>query len=121
MKNLDPKPSTIKEFQGYIASLYGEVNEHHSMEYVFSYLFRNAAYLSRVIGEKSESKDNFIKTYSWLFALSSKLNIDLEDAFLQKYPDVCPYCLVKPCICIKTGKKPVDYIPEWKADRKSVV
>lgn len=118
MKNLEPKPSSIKELQGYISNLYGEVNERHSMEYVFSYLFRNAAYLSRVIGEKGESKGNFVKTYSWLFALSSKLNIDLEDCFLQKYPDVCPYCLVKPCICIKTGKKPVDYIPEWKASEE---
>ncbi|VEE14821.1 nucleoside triphosphate pyrophosphohydrolase family protein [Ectopseudomonas mendocina] len=118
MKSLEVKPSSIKEYQDYISNLYGEVNDRHSMEYVFSYLFRNAAYLSRVIGEKGESKDNFIKTYSWLFALSSKLKIDLEDAFLKKYPDVCPYCLVKPCICIKTGKKPVDYVPEWKASEE---
>ena len=41
-----------------------------------------------------------------------------EDVFIRKYPDVCPYCLVKPCICIKTGKKPVEYIPEWKASEE---
>lgn len=118
MKNIEPKPSSVKEIQSYLASVYDEVNERHSMEYVFSYLYRNAAYLSRVIGEKGEPKNNFVKTYSWLFALSSKLNIDLEDCFLQKYPDVCPYCLYKPCVCIKTGKKPVSYIPEWKASEE---
>lgn len=118
MKNLESKPSSINDFQTYIASLYSEVNEHHSTEYIFSYLFRNAAYLSRVIGEKGNPKVNFIKTYSWLLALASKLNINLEDCFLQKYPDACPYCLAKPCVCIKTGKKPVDYIPEWKASEE---
>jgi len=114
MKSLETKPKSIKEFQSYIHNLYGEKNSARSIEYIYTYLFRNGAYLSRVIGEKTESKGNFVKTFSWLFALSSKLNIDLESSFLKKYPDVCPYCLVKPCICIKTGKKPVNYIPEWK-------
>ena len=118
MKNLDKKPSSIREFQDYINALYGNVNESHSVEYIYSYLFRNAAYLSRMIGEKKDSKEKFIKTFSWLLALSSKLHIDLEDAFIKKYPDICPYCLVKPCICVKTGKKPVDYIPEWKASEE---
>lgn len=114
MKNLEVKPKSIKEFQSYIETLYGEVNDARSIEYIYTYLFRNGAYLSRVIGEKVESKSNFIKTFSWLFALASRLKVDLEDSFLRKYPDACPYCVVKPCICIKTGKKPVNYIPEWK-------
>lgn len=118
MRNLESKPSSIKEFQQYIATLYGNVNASYSVEYIYSYLFRNAAYLSRVIGEKGEPKDNFIKTFSWLFALSAKLGVDLEDAFIRKYPDICPYCLVKPCLCVKTGKKPVEYIPEWKASEE---
>lgn len=115
MKNLSSKPSSIKEFQAYINDVYGAKNEGRSTEYIYAYLFRNAAYLSRVIGEKGNPRTNFIKSFSWLFALSSKLGIDLEEAFLKKYPSICPYCLVKPCICIKTGKKPVEYIPEWKA------
>jgi hypothetical protein len=115
MKSLEHKPQSINEYQLYVNSLYGEVNDARSIEYIYAYLFRNGAYLSRVIGEKGDSKKNFIKTFSWLFALSSRLKVNLEDSFLRKYPDICPYCLVKPCICIKTGKKPVEYIPEWKA------
>lgn len=118
MKGLEQKPSSIKEFQDYIETVYGDVNNNRSIDYIYAYLFRNGSYLSRVIGEKGEPKTNFIKTYSWLFSLSSKLKIDIEDVFIRKYPDVCPYCLVKPCLCIKTGKKPVAYIPEWKASEE---
>jgi len=118
MKGLTTKPVGIEEFQKYINNLYGEANNKRSLEYLYSYLFRNAAYLSRVIGEKGESKVNFIKTFSWLFSITSKLNIDLENSFRHKYPNICPYCLVKPCICIKTGKKPIAYIPEWKASEE---
>lgn len=118
MKSLSEKPSSIGSFQSYIDLVYGEVNQAKSIDYVFSYLFRSSAYLSRVVGEKGEPKTNFIKTFSWLFALSAKLGVNLEDAFVKKYPDICPYCLTNPCICLKTGKKPVDYIPEWKASEE---
>lgn len=118
MKNFDLKPASIKEIQDYLQILYGTANKSRSLEYIYAYLFRNTAYLSRVIGENGKPKFNFIKTYSWLFALSSKLNIDLEDSFLKKYPNACPYCITKPCVCIKTGKKPVEYIPEWKASEE---
>lgn len=118
MKNLKEKPKSIGQFQSYLGDLYEEANKEREIEYLYSYLFRNASYLSRIIGEKKEPKINFIKTISWLMAISSKLKIDLEDAFVKKYPEVCPYCISKPCICVKTGKKPVEYIPEWKASEE---
>ena len=30
----------------------------------------------------------------------------MEDAFLRKYPCVCPYCFSSPCVCILTKKRP---------------
>jgi len=30
----------------------------------------------------------------------------LQEAFLKKYPGICPYCLEQQCICYKTGKVP---------------
>jgi len=115
MKSLKEKPKSISDIQSYLKQLYSSKNDARSIEYLYCYLFRNASYLSRVIGEKRDPKDNFIKTLSWLFAISNKLKVNLEDVFVRKYPNICPYCLVKPCICVKTGKKPVHYIPEWKA------
>tara|TARA_R100000789_G_C2998587_1_gene148139 strand:+ start:84 stop:1097 length:1014 start_codon:yes stop_codon:yes gene_type:complete len=114
LKNLKHKPETVSEIQSYLNGLYGDVNKGRDMEYMFSYLFRNASYLARSIPRGQNCVQNFIKTFSWLFAIANKLEIDLEDAYLRKYPEVCPYCITKPCICSKTNKKPVSYIKEWK-------
>ena len=114
MKRREEKPYSISQFQNYISNLYRDVNEPRPIEYLYSYLFRTSAYLSRIIGEQKDAKEHFIKVFSWLFAISEKLNIDLEHALVRKYPNMCPYCMAKPCVCVKTGKKPVTYIPEWK-------
>lgn len=63
MKNLEHKPQSINECQLYINSLYGEVNEVRSIEYIYTYLFRNGAYLSRVIGEKGNAKKILLKPF----------------------------------------------------------
>lgn len=116
MKKMKVKPESIDEFQDYLENLYEDANENKSAEYLFSYLFRNMAYLSRVIGEDNgDSKINFIKSISWLLTLASKFGVSLEESFVKKYPGICPYCLTKPCNCAETGKKPVEYIPEYKA------
>lgn len=114
MKALKNKPETVAEIQEYLNFLYGDVNADHDVEYIFSYLFRNVSYLSRAIPRGQNCVQNFIKTFSWLFAIANKLEIDVQDAYLRKYPEVCPYCISKPCICSKTNKKPVSYVQEWK-------
>lgn len=114
MKELTKKPGTVLEIQEYLKNLYGEANGKRSFEYIFSYLFRNASYLSRSIPRGQDCIENFIKTLSWLFALANKLEVDMQNAYLRKYPTVCPYCISKPCICAKTNKKPVSYVKEWK-------
>ncbi|WP_341938578.1 hypothetical protein [Marinimicrobium sp. C2-29] len=114
MKDLKHKPETVVEIQEYLSHLYGEVNKNRDVEYLFSYLFRNVSYLSRSIPRELNCVQNFIKTFSWLFAIANKLEINLQDSYLKKYPDVCPYCIAKPCVCSKTNKKPVSYVMEWK-------
>ena len=39
MKSMKCKPNSIKELQNYIESLYGDVNEAHSIDYIYAYLF----------------------------------------------------------------------------------
>lgn len=114
MKELKNKPETVSDLQEYLKSLYGDVNAGRDVEYIFSYLFRNVSYLSRAIPRGQNCVQNFIKTFSWLFAIANKLEIDLQESYLRKYPEVCPYCITRPCVCSKTNKKPVSYIKEWK-------
>jgi len=37
--------------------------------------------------------------FAWIGALANLYGVDLERAFLKKYPGVCPTCGKKPCIC----------------------
>lgn len=48
------------------------------------------------------------KIFAWTVALLKKVRPDqgnLEDIVLRKFPNSCPYCLKKPCLCWK-GEKP---------------
>lgn len=48
------------------------------------------------------------KIFAWSVALLKKVRPDqanLEDIILRKFPNFCPYCLKKPCLCWK-GEKP---------------
>ena len=113
MKSLKVKPKTVSEFQKYLKDLYGEANNTRDFEYVFSYLFRNASYLSRAMPRNNDCVQNFVKTISWLLTLSNKLEVDVCEAYLKKYPLVCPYCVAGPCVCAKTNKQPPAYMKGW--------
>ncbi len=118
MKSMEPLPKSISDFQSYIKNLYGNANKDRNIEYIYSYLTRNCSYLSRSILRSGDNKSFFIKSFSWLFALSEKLDINLEDSLRKKFPDVCPYCISSPCICAETSKKPPFYKAEWEIKRE---
>jgi NTP pyrophosphatase (non-canonical NTP hydrolase) len=44
-------------------------------------------------------KFNLLLGAAWLFALTSRLHIDLEEQVWQRYPYYCPYCGQLPCNC----------------------
>ncbi|MEW5548184.1 hypothetical protein [Pseudomonas soli] len=114
MKTTTPKPKTVREFQDYLNKLYATPNKNHSIEYIYGYLNRNCSYLSRTITRNIFNQEYFFKAFSWLFALSSKLEIDLETSFRKKFPEKCPYCISAPCVCAHTGKTPPSYKSEWE-------
>lgn len=118
MKGMEPLPQSVSDFQGYFRELFGNTNKDRSFEYIYSYLTRNCSYLSRSILRNGNNKIFFIKSFSWLFALSEKLEINLEEALRKKFPEVCPYCISSPCICAETSKKPPIYKAEWEIKRE---
>lgn len=36
-------------------------------------------------------------------------------SLFSRFPTICPYCLTGPCICFRTNKSPVSYVPAYKA------
>ncbi|WP_336998811.1 hypothetical protein [Pantoea agglomerans] len=102
---------TIGKASDVISTIYGAKNKELSFEYMYSFLTRKTAYLTREIvrtdgGDKSKVINVYIESLSWLIAISQKLEIDLELSFFSKFPTICPYCISSPCLCSQTHRKP---------------
>ncbi len=108
-KNFD-----INFYQSYISDLYSEINQKRQFIDIYGYLHRNVGYLGKSISKDGNDFSKFILPISWLFSLSTNLNIKLQDAFIRQYPGICPYCLERHCVCFKTGKTPLRSIPAYE-------
>lgn len=100
--------------QSYISKMYADQNSSKTWEEMYGFLSRTSGYLTRAVMRKKITQQDFIKSISWLMALAAKMEVDLEDAFLRKYPGVCPYCLAATCVCHRTGKSPERDTPAHK-------
>ncbi|MFM2477334.1 MazG nucleotide pyrophosphohydrolase domain-containing protein [Celerinatantimonas sp. MCCC 1A17872] len=105
---------SIDELQTYFGCLYGEINNKRDWQDIYGYLSRTTGYLTRNILKKRSDIQDFIRAFSWLFALANKLDINLQNSFYKKFPGICPYCLEENCCCVKTNKKPIEYRPAYK-------
>ena len=104
----------INFYQKYLGDLYSQINKRRDFEDLYSYLDRTSGYLGKAIVKKNQDDKKFILPISWLFSLSTKLEINLQDSFIKKYPTLCPYCLETECVCLKTDKRPLRDIPVFK-------
>lgn len=122
MKKISDFPDNLRGVQNYLKELFVQ-NSHMSFEYVFGYVVRHSGYIAKqvfkqMLFDKNNQIDpgEFVITYSWLFAIANmqSFSVDLGDAFLRKYPSLCPHCLDVPCVCLDTGKKPRVERPAYK-------
>lgn len=102
---------SMNQMNNILIGIYSKQNENKSFEYMYSYLTRKTAYLTREFirdgnQDKELLKNTFIEALSWLFAICNKLEIQPQDSFYKKFPDCCPYCVGNPCICTQTHRKP---------------
>ena len=52
---------------------------------------------------KQELKLEIADCQAWLYSVANLLEIDVEQAFFEKYPHKCPRCGNNPCICIENS------------------
>jgi len=119
-------PLTLRTVQQYLKGLYTKPNSQREFTDYYAYLDRTAGYLCKAIYENFSKKDvlknnevtimegMFIRPISWLFTLSESLGVDLEDAFLRQFPEICPYCLQRECVCFKTHQRPLQDMPAFR-------
>lgn len=117
MQNLTDEKYDINFFQTYLKGLYAN-NHEQSQEYMYGYISRSVGYLCKAVDTKRQTTKDFIRPISWIYALSTKLGIDVLDAFVGRYPGACPLCLGSQCVCLRTKKQPGKYIPAYELQKE---
>lgn len=112
--------STINDLQLKIAAIYKNANKEKDFEYMYGFLIRKTSYLSRGFLRNGDAKKYYIQSLSWLVAICDKIDINLQDEYLKKFPNCCPYCISSPCACIQTHKQPISKMNAFNAKKELI-
>ena len=91
----------ITLFQEMMKTLYFKRDSERGIRGTYDWLVDEV----RELGEALEGKDKeatekeFADVIAWLASLANIVNVDLENAALNKYPHKCPKCQKSPCQC----------------------
>ncbi len=91
----------ICEFQNMIRRIYWHKDEARGVEKNFIHLVEEVGELGRAIidGDPASIKSELADTLAWLATVANVLQVDLEEAALSKYCNICPKCGSSPCKC----------------------
>lgn len=104
--------SNLESAQRFVQHLYP--NKDRDFSYIYAYAGRHYGYLGKSLRIRSDPTPQFMKAFSWTLSLANKIEIDVQSAIIRRYPEVCPYCISRTCICVKTGKKPSKATPSYR-------
>jgi NTP pyrophosphatase (non-canonical NTP hydrolase) len=95
----------ITEFQNLIKDLYFQKDYNRGIKATFIWLIEEIGELAEIINNpqvnRERASEELADIIAWTNSIANLLNIDLEDALLKKYPNICIKCKSNPCICEK--------------------
>ncbi len=93
----------IKEFQKLIEDIYFEKDSGRGVEKSFLWFVEEVGELAEAVRKHDAAalKNEFADVLAWLSTIASILEIDLEEAALEKYRNGCPRCGKTPCTCVE--------------------
>lgn len=91
----------ISEFQQLMRDLYAENDKRRGAPATMLWLVEEVGELAEAIrrDDRENIREELADCFAWIGALANLYDIDLEEVFCIKYPDSCPTCGRKPCIC----------------------
>ena len=94
---------TIDDLQLTLGATYGFVNAYRSPLYLLAqYLISIKGLTQELLRSRSNNPDAqrlFVKSFAWLCAASTAINVRPGQLIWLKYDDVCPYCGQALCSC----------------------
>jgi NTP pyrophosphatase (non-canonical NTP hydrolase) len=95
----------ISEFQELMRQLYIHQDEKRGLEKTFIWLVEEIGELGSCLKSnvrvKKHIEEELADIIAWSCSLANLLDIDLENALKEKYPNKCKKCGKKPCVCSK--------------------
>jgi NTP pyrophosphatase (non-canonical NTP hydrolase) len=91
----------IAEFQQMMKTLYFHRDSERGVKGTYDWLVDEVQELGEALNgtDKEATEKEFADVIAWLSSLANLLDVDLERAALNKYPDKCPKCKRSPCQC----------------------
>ena len=95
----------ISEFQKLIKDLYFEQDKTRGIKNSFIWLMEEIGELAHILKNQEIDTDSVSEELAdiiaWTTSLANLLEIDLEYALFNKYPNMCVKCNSNPCACWK--------------------
>lgn len=91
----------ISEFQRTMYELYAHNDRKRGGKATMLWLVEEIGELAEAIRreEPENIEEELADCFAWIGALANLYGVNLEEAFLKKYPGICPTCKQNPCIC----------------------
>ncbi len=93
----------VSEFQKLIKELYSKKDIERGLYKTFIWLIEEVGELASIIKSKEirkeEIKDELADIIAWTVSIANILEVDIENALIDKYPNKCRNCNSSPCIC----------------------
>jgi NTP pyrophosphatase (non-canonical NTP hydrolase) len=91
----------IKEFQQLMYDLYAHNDRRRGAIATMLWLVEEVGELAEAVrrNDTENIREELADCFAWVGALANLYGVDLESAFLKKYPLVCPTCGKNPCVC----------------------
>jgi NTP pyrophosphatase (non-canonical NTP hydrolase) len=95
----------ISDFQDLLKDLYLQKDMKRGVKSTFIWLVEEIGELATILNsidiDKQKASEELADIIAWAISISNILEIDIEDAIFNKYPNKCKKCSSSPCLCEK--------------------
>ena len=95
----------VSDFQNLIKELYFHQDSKRGINSTFIWLIEEIGELANLLKEQRPNKEKasqeIADVIAWTVSIANLLEIDVEKALIEKYPNKCSKCNKKPCECSK--------------------
>ncbi|NVM17787.1 MAG: nucleotide pyrophosphohydrolase [Candidatus Lokiarchaeota archaeon] len=95
----------ISNFQDLLKDLYLQKDLDRGVKSTFIWLIEEMGELATLLNstgiDKKKVSEELADIIAWAISIANILDIDIEEALFNKYPNKCKKCSSSPCICEK--------------------